>query len=175
MIFMVWYHQNHGVTLLLFSKPLRIQELCSMTNKDKKQLARSLYIKSDLNRKQIAHQVACSQTTLRSWIEKEDWESIKEAETISRTRLLQDAYGQLKAINDKISNELGGVPNKELSDAKGVIRKEIEALTNMPLHNYVEVMIELTRWLQIHHPDKLLEVMELADDFIRNIAKDKGI
>ena len=146
-----------------------------MTNKEKKQLAKSLYIKSNLNRKQIAHQVRCSQTSLRSWIKKEDWENIKEAETISRTRLLQDAYNQLKAINDKINNELGGVPNKELSDAKGVIRKEIEVLSNMPLHNYVEVMIELTRWLQINHSDKLLEVMELVDDFIRNIAKEKGV
>jgi len=146
-----------------------------MTNKEKKQLAYSLFIKSSLNRKEIAKQVGCTEKTLRRWIETEGWQPIKEAQTLTRGKLLQDAYSQLKAINDKINNDLGGIPNKELSDAKAVIRKEIETLSGHPLHLYVEVFTEFIDWVTDNHKSKVHQVVELSDGFINDIASKEGI
>lgn len=141
-----------------------------MSYKQKKIIARSLFIKSDLLKKDLALRVGVSEKTLRKWIEEGDWENIKESETISRANLLQDAYRQLKAINSKIKEEFNGIPNKELSDAKGVIRKEIEALSDTPIHQYIEMSMEFTRWIQNNEPKKLLEVTNMLDGFINEIA-----
>lgn len=148
-----------------------------MNNEEKKQLARNLFIKSShfLTRKQIALQVECTQKTLRGWIKNEGWESIKEAETITRPELLKDTFKQLKAINIHIETNLNGVPDKSAADAKAVIRKEIEALTDMPLHKYVEVMMEFSCWLQKNQPKQLIAVINLADAFIQQISSEKNI
>ena len=143
-----------------------------MTNKEKKQLARSLFIKSGINRKQLAQQVGCTEKTLRGWIAKEGWEQVREAETITRSQLRKDAYRQLAAINTVINEQMNGVPDKKLSDAKGVIRKEIEVLGEMPLHSYVEMAMELTAYVQANCPDKLIEITEMLDDFIQEKAKE---
>lgn len=141
-----------------------------MTNKQKKLVARSLYLKSQMNRKQIANQVNVTEKTLRKWIDEGDWDTVKEAETISRKELLREAYAQLRAINKKINDELGGVPDKQLADAKGVIRREIEALSEMPLHRYVEMAMELTNWVQHNEPQKLISITEALDGFIQDVA-----
>ncbi len=144
-----------------------------MKNAEKKELARGLFLKSSLNRKQIADQVRVTEKTLRNWIEKEDWETLKDSMMITRPQLLQDAMAQLKAINKKIREELNNVPTKELSDAKGVIRKEIEIFSNQPLHRYIEVFEEYIDWLAKNDPDKLSEFAQSSQAFINDLSKIK--
>lgn len=146
-----------------------------MRNEEKKKLAHSRFINSHMTRKEIAESVGCTPKTLRGWIKDGNWENQKESRTITRGELLQDAYRQLKAINKKINDELGGVPNKELSDAKGVIRKEIESLTSNPLHIYVDVNLELLEWIRKNKPEKLTDFVNCTNEFINEIAKEKGI
>ena len=146
-----------------------------MTREQKRNKARRLYTGSNLTRKQIAEDVGWTEKTLRNWIDKEDWDSLKDAKTITRRQLLQDAYSQLKAINRVIEEDHNGLPNKQLSDAKGVIRKEIEALTEMPIHKYIEMMQDVWGWVQEKHPDKVAETIELLDEFIQDQVKTKGI
>lgn len=150
-------------------------ELWGMNYTDKQRLARSLFIKSDLNKKQISEQIGCTEKTLRNWIEKFEWEHEREAETITRSKLLQDSYKQLKAINKIIDEKHNGVPNKQLSDAKGVIRKEIEALSEMPLHKYVEIMMELLDFASKNCPDKLQDLAVTTDAFMSELAQNKGV
>ncbi len=141
-----------------------------MTNAEKKRLAKSLYIKSGQNKKQIATQVSVTEKTLRNWAEIGDWEELKNASTITRSELLKASYRQLKAINEKIEDDHNGIPTKELSDAKGVIRKEIEALSEMPLHQYISVATEFTEHLSKNNPRALIGTVELLNDFIELIA-----
>lgn len=141
-----------------------------MTNKEKKQLAQSLYVKSGLTKKDIAKQVGCTEKTLRSWIDKGEWNAIKEAESITRGQLLSDAYKQLNAINREIEDNHKGIPNKQLSDAKGVIRKEIEALSENPLHVYVEVFQEFTHWVLKTNPSELKNMTGMCNSFIEEKA-----
>ncbi len=142
-----------------------------MTNAEKQILAKSLFLKTTNTRKQIAMQVGCTEKTLRRWIEDGAWQSEKEALTITRSELLKESFRQLKAINDKITTEFSGVPNKELSDAKAVIRKEIEALSEMPLHQYISVATEFTEFLSNNNPKQLIQTVELLNEFIQSIAQ----
>lgn len=125
-------------------------------------------------RKDIAKQVGTTEKTLRKWIEQGDWDAMKNAETITRSKLLQDSYKQLAAINDEINTNHNGIPNKQLSDAKGIIRKEIEALSEMPLHKYIEVVTELLDWVKRNQPERILEAVELTDGFVQDIFSDRG-
>lgn len=121
-----------------------------------------------MTRKDIAEQVGVTQKTLRGWINAGDWDSLREAKTITRQQLLNDSYAQLSAVNKQITDEHGGVPTKALSDAKAVLIKEIEALSDLPLHKLLSVFHEVTTWLNDTRPHKLLEITELLNDFIED-------
>ncbi len=136
----------------------------------KKEQAKNLYIKGRINRKEISQIVGVTEKTLRSWIDKDEWNSLKEAQTVTRQQLLQDAYSQLKAVNQKI-DEMGGVPDKVLSDAKSALRKEIEAFESSPLHVYCEVFDELTEWIIENKPTKSLEYSKLFREFLEEKHK----
>lgn len=144
-----------------------------MTQAEKKELARNLYVKSDFNRKEIASQVGTTEKTLRKWIEEGEWDVMKDSLQITRPRLLQDAYAQLNAINRFIETELKGIPTKELSDAKGVIRKEIETFSDQPIHKYIEVFEEFIGYLSKTNPSKVVEFAQLTQEFINQLNRGK--
>ncbi len=143
--------------------------------KEKKLTAKSLYLKSDMPRKDIAQIAGVTEKTLRRWIKDDKWDELKAIESITRKQLLQDAYRQLKRINEHIDTELDGIPNKEMSDAKAIIRKEIESLSDSPLHIYVEVSEELIHWLQMTHPDQVKNTTRFLSEFIEMKAGEKGV
>ena len=146
-----------------------------MNNEEKKRLAYSLYVKSSAKytRKSLAKKVGVTETTLRRWISDGEWDLQRDASQITRPQLLMDAYAQLKAINQKIEKEFGGVPNKELSDAKASVRKEIELFSVMAIHKYIEVFEEFIDWLAKNNPKKLQEWAVLSQNFISEISKQK--
>jgi hypothetical protein len=137
--------------------------------------AKSYYLKSNFNRKEIAEKVPCTAKTLSAWITKYGWDVEKETQSITRASLLKDSYAQLKAINEEIVENHNGVPNKALSDAKSTIRKEIEALSNNPLHVYVEVFTEFMDYVQQNHGSAMMDLLELSDEFINHLANEKDV
>jgi predicted transcriptional regulator len=144
-----------------------------MKNAEKKTLAKTLFVKSSMNRKEIATQVGVTEKTLRNWIDGDNWEELKNSQTITRSQLLQDAYNQLRAINQKIEIDFKGIPTKELSDAKGVIRKEIEHFSHQPIYKYVEVFEEFIEYTSKISPSDLNKFSELSQGFIAHISKRK--
>jgi hypothetical protein len=137
---------------------------------EKRALAQSLYTRGYLSRKEICEIVGITEKTLRAWIDKYDWDALKEAQTVTRQQLLTDAYRQLKAVNKEIEDR-GGIPDKVLSDAKSMLRKEIEALSDSPVHIYIEVFNEVTEWLIKNHPGKAADISSLLLNFIEGRQK----
>lgn len=142
------------------------------TNKDKKTLAQELFISGAHTRKSISKLVGVTEKTLRSWIEAGDWENLKNLHGVTRSALLQDSYSQLKAVNEKISR-IGGVPTKELYDAKSIIGKEIERLSEHSMAVYIECFSEFTGWLLRHHPKESRLFGNMMLEFLE--ARQKGI
>lgn len=133
---------------------------------EKKIVAQGLFTRSTMTRKEIASTVDVTEKTLRGWIVDGNWEQMRDAMQITKPKLLNDAYRQLAAINKKIDEELGGVPNKELSDAKATIRKEIEKFETSPIHIFVEVFEELIDFLSKNDPEKLQEFTMITQRFL---------
>jgi len=142
-----------------------------MNNAEKKELARNLYVKSDFNRKEIAAQVGTTEKTLRRWIEEGEWDKTKDALQITRPKLLQDAYAQLNAINRHVEENLGGIPTKDLSDAKAILRKEIEVFDFQPIHKYIEVFEDFIQYLSKNEPAKVSEFATLSQRFINQLNR----
>lgn len=142
-----------------------------MKNADKKDLALGLFVKSNMNQKEIAATVGVSAKTLRSWIDVGEWEKQRDSLRITRPQLLQEAYAQLKAINEVIREKHAGVPSKDLSDAKAVIRKEIEALEHAPIFRYVEVFEHYMDWLSKSNPVEMMDFAKRSQQFISDLQK----
>ena len=121
------------------------------TSKHKRTLAQELFISGAHTRKSMSELIGITEKTLRKWIDDGDWEKMKDLRGVTRSQLLQDSYAQLKAVNEKIAS-LGGVPTKELYDAKSIIGKEIERLSEHSIAVYIECFSEFTGWLLRHHP-----------------------
>lgn len=137
-------------------------------------MAKSLYMSGNLNQTEIAERVGCARKTLRGWIESGGWEAIRDNRNITRGQLLQEAYRQLQAVNLKINDELDGIPSKETAQVKSSIRKEIEALSDNPLHVYIEVADEFVAWVERNHPGKLMDVTRVFYDFIEAKARENN-
>ena len=145
-----------------------------MIKKQAKELARGLFLKSQMSKKQIAAQVGVTEATMRKWVRDSQWDTQKEAETITRDVLLQDAYKQLSAVNKDIKENMNNIPDKKMSDVKATLRKEIEALSDNPLHIVVEVVSEFNAWLSRKYPKKLEVLVPLASEFIEKKAKENA-
>lgn len=158
-----------------FFKAWNSAEFWFMNQEEKKQRAYEVYVLSSVKRtrKEIAKMVQVTEKTLREWIDKYDWDKLREARQITRPQLLQEAYAQLKAINQVIQTEYNNVPNKELSDAKAVIRKEIEAFSSQPIHRYIEVFEEFIEWLSKNEPIQINTFGTLSQRFIQELSKQK--
>ncbi|MCT4647577.1 MAG: phage terminase small subunit-related protein [Carboxylicivirga sp.] len=135
---------------------------------EKKKKAAGLYVKGTLTRKQVADTIGVTEKTLRKWIEEGNWDDLKEAKTVTRQQLLLDAYAQLKAVNRRIA-DMGNVPDKTLSDAKSQLRKEIETLSDSPLHQYAEIFDEFAVWLVHNNPDMAAEIAHLQLEFLNDM------
>ena len=81
-----------------------------MEIKQKKEWAKLLYLKSDLNQKEIAEKVDVSEKTLSHWVndEKENWELLKSSFIITREQELRRIYIQISELNNSIADREHG-------------------------------------------------------------------
>lgn len=171
----MYYNGLAAVTMQIscFFKDRKMPNFDCMKMSEKKNLAQSLYVKSDFTRKQIAANAEVTEKTLRKWINDGDWDKMKDALQVTRPQLLVEAYAQLKAVNEKIRTDFGNVPTKDLSDAKGVLRKEIETLSSQPIHKYIEVFEDFIQFLSKSQPKELSKWASLSQSFINELVKER--
>ncbi|GFR90301.1 phage terminase small subunit [Elysia marginata] len=133
--------------------------------------AKRLYISGKETRKSIAQIIGCTEKTLRNWIDKFEWDALRNIETITRKQLLAEAYKQLRAVNTEIAKN-GGIPNKELSDAKSILRKEIELLSDNPIHIYTETYDALLEFTKANEPSIYKPLAEVMEQHIQRLLKE---
>jgi len=146
-----------------------------MDLQNKRMLAKSIYCYAQLPNRKIAELSGITEKTLKAWITKYRWQEEKNATGILRQQLLKETYYQLDAINLQIRVQHQGVPTKQLSDAKGVLIKEIETLDEQPLHRVLEVFREAVAWCGKYKPERLADLTELLNGYVEALAKREGL
>ncbi|MDR1155808.1 MAG: hypothetical protein LBL04_13970 [Bacteroidales bacterium] len=123
-----------------------------MTNREKKILAQTLFMAGNLTRKAIAAMIGVTEKTVGSWADEGNWEDIRKISRVTRGELLREAYAQLARINRKITAEMGGIPDKVMSDAKAQALREIEAFDERSLQTYADCFEDFSSWLMRVEP-----------------------
>lgn len=143
-----------------------------MPKDSEKQIARELYLNTGMTQKEIAIKLSISEQTLSKWVNAGKWEELKAAKSITKEKLLKQAYEQLAAINNTIE-ERGGIPDKQLSDAKGILVKEIALLEkNHSISTAVYIMDRFLNYVLSHNQTIAKEVSQMQLAFIELLVNE---
>jgi hypothetical protein len=95
------------------------------------------------------------------------WDALKDLQSITKKQLLTDSYAQLAAVNLAIKAN-GNVPTKEQYDAKSILGKEIDRLSDSPLAVYTDVFSEFIDYLLRNEPKHVQIFAQLSMLFIES-------
>lgn len=133
----------------------------------KKRLAQELYVLGNQTQKSIAATIGVTEKTLGKWITDNEWDALRDLQSITKKQLLTDSYAQLAAVNLAIKKN-GNVPSKEQYDAKSILGKEIDRLSDSPLAVYTDVFSDFIDWLLRNEPKHVQDFARLSMLFIEN-------
>jgi hypothetical protein len=139
-------------------------------DKEKKAFAQELYMQGDFSIKRLAETVNVTDKTMSKWITDGDWATLKNMRSVSKRQLLNDAYTQLAAVNEKIRGQ-NNIPHKEDYDAKSILGKEIERLSGTSIAQQIEAFEAFTGWLAKNDPKAAKQFVELSMRFINSLER----
>lgn len=81
--------------------------MTDLTNQQKREWAKVLYIREDLTQAEIAEKVGVSRRTIISWCDKGKWAELKVGMTMTREQQINNLHRQIAEINQVISCQAG--------------------------------------------------------------------
>ena len=140
--------------------------MADLTNAQKKEWAKTLYLKENLTQQEIADRVGVSRVSVSNWVRAGKWEEQKVGLTLTRQEQVANLYRQVAEINKAIAERPEGerFPSSKEADILG---KLSAAIRNMEQ----EVGIALTgliAWVRAADLEKAKEITRLADAYIKD-------
>ena len=145
--------------------------MADLTNAQKKEWAKTLYMRENLTQQEIAERVGVSRVTVSNWVRAGKWEEQKAGLTLTRQEQVANLYRQVAEINRAISARAEGerFPNSKEADILG---KLSAAIRNMEQETGIaDIIIVLTgfiEWLRPFDLEKAKELTRLADAYIKD-------
>jgi DNA-binding XRE family transcriptional regulator len=146
----------------------------SLKRNEKKEWAKLLFLRENITQKEIAEKVGVSQKTIGTWIEKDNWDKMKNCIMLTRTEELTRLHSQLREFNDHIENKPAGqrFPNKAEADALTSIKSAIKAFEGeTSIREIVDVSRDVLTWLRPVDFEKAKEISHIFDQFIKSKLK----
>lgn len=144
----------------------------ALTNAQKKEWAKHLYMKENLTQQEIAERAGVSRTSLSKWIKDGKWEELKVGLTLTKDMQIQNLYRQIAEINTAISTrepESGprfATPSE--ADTIGKLSAAIKKLEgDIGIADYVAVGIKFVEWVRKADLGKAKELVALWDAFLK--------
>lgn len=142
-----------------------------MTNAEKKEYAKILYVKETMTQKEIAQKVGISEKTLSKWVNDNEWDRLKASIVITKEEELRRVYQQISAINEVIATRTNG--ERFASSREADILTKLAAAarsleTDSSIADIVEVGKRFLNWLRMSDLDKAKEFARLLDGFIKD-------
>lgn len=148
--------------------------MAGLTLQQKREWAQLLYTRENKLQKEIAEIVGVSAQTINSWVNKYNWDKLKQSMLITREEQLRRLYMQLDELNTFIMNrELGQrFANSKEADSISKLAVAIRTLeSEANIADIVEVFKRFLNWLRSFSPEKAREIAPVTDDFIREMLK----
>lgn len=143
-----------------------------LTNKQKKEWAKVLFLKENLTQQEIADKVSSSRTSVSKWIKEGKWEEMKVGLTLTKDEQIQNIYRQIAEINSAIANRKNEEGKRYATaseaDTIGKLSAAVKKLeVDIGIADYVSVGIKFIEWIRKTDLDKAKEVTKLWDIFIK--------
>ena len=140
--------------------------MADLTNAQKKEWAKTLYLKENLTQQEIADRVGVSRVSVSNWVRAGKWEEQKVGLTLTRQEQVANLYRQVAEINKAIAERPEGerFPSSKEADILG---KLSAAIRNMEQ----EVGIADTGpidGVRAADLEKAKEITRLADAYIKD-------
>ncbi|UBD75702.1 DDE transposase family protein [Parabacteroides goldsteinii] len=145
-----------------------------LSNKQKKDWAKMLFVKEHLTQKEIAERVGISTVTMTKWVKVEKWEVLKTSLSVTREEQLANFYRQIAEINNNIANREPGLRYASAEEAN-MINKLATAIEKMEketgISDIISVSKDLLDWLRKTDIDKAKELSNYFDAYIKDRLK----
>lgn len=143
-----------------------------LTNTQKKEWAKTLYLKENLTQQEIADRVGVSRVSVSNWVRAGKWEEQRVGITLTREEQIRSLYRQVAAINKAIEGRPEGerFATSTEADVIGKLSKSIKQMeTEVGIADVISVMTRFIEFLRPLDLEKAKEVTRLADEFIKSI------
>lgn len=145
--------------------------MADLTNAQKKEWAKTLYLRENLTQQEIADRVGCSRVTVSNWVRAGKWEEQKVGITLTRQEQVANLYRQVAEINRTIAERPEGerfATSKE-ADILGKLAAAISKMEQeVGIADTISVLTGLIEWLRPHDIEKAKEITRIADAYIKD-------
>ena len=146
--------------------------MAELTNQQKKDWAKTLYLRENLTQQEIADRVGVSRVSVSNWIRTGKWEEQRTALTLTREEQVRSLYRQGAAINKAIEERPEGerFANTTEADIIGKLSKSIKQMeTEVGIADVISVLTKFIEFLRPVDLEKAKDVTRLADAFIKTL------
>lgn len=145
--------------------------MAELTSQQKKEYARTLYLKENLTQQEIADRVGTTRQTIIRWVKEGKWEEMKVGITLSKEQLIANMHRQVMELNDVILAREEGkrYATAAEADTLGKLAAAIKKMeTDIGISDIVSVGIRFVEWLRPVDYDKAKEFTQLWDKFLKD-------
>lgn len=146
--------------------------MADLTNQQKRDWAKTLYLRENLTQQEIADRVGVSRVTVSNWVNKNKWEEQRTALTLTREEQVRSLYRQVAAINRAIEERPEGerFATSAEADIIGKLSKSIKQLEmEVGIADVVSVITKFIEFLRPVDLQKAKDITSLADAFIKTL------
>lgn len=143
-----------------------------LSNTQKKEWAKTLYLKENLTQQEIADRVGVARVTVNRWIADGKWEKQKVGLTLTREEQVSNLYRQVAEINRKIAEKPEGerFANSTEADILGKLSAAIRKMeTDIGIADVISVQTKFIEFLRPIDLGKAKEITQLSDAFIKSL------
>lgn len=143
-----------------------------LSNTQKKEWAKTLYLKENLTQQEIADRVGVARITVNRWIADGKWEEQKVGLTLTREEQVSNLYRQVAEINRKIAEKPEGERFASTSEADilGKLSAAIRKMeTDVGIADIISVQTKFIEFLRTIDLDKAKEITQFSDAFIKSL------
>lgn len=145
--------------------------MADLTNTQKKEWAKTLYLRENLTQQEIADRVGCSRVTVSNWVRAGKWEEQKVGITLTRQEQVGNLYRQVAEINRSIADRPEGerfATSKE-ADILGKLAAAISKMEQeIGIADTISVLTSFIEWLRPLDLEKAKEITRFADAYIKD-------
>ncbi|MDL2254971.1 DUF1804 family protein [Parabacteroides sp. OttesenSCG-928-K15] len=142
----------------------------SLTNKQKQEYARSLFLHENLTQQEIADRVNVSRKTIGEWIKKGNWESFRVSIMMTKEEQLKNLYNQLSELNRTITERKENrfaTPSE--ADTISKLANAIEKMEgDVGIADIIAVIKKLTAFIRKISLQMAKDLMPVLDGFIKD-------